>query len=348
MVRLLAFILLTAGTALSDDVARNEPSDLSWFLDGTGRRQPIGSLQDWGCRRTHILQNLQRVMGPLPPRAANAPVQVTTLESVPLGTLERRKIAFATATHERVPAYLILPTSSSKRGPAILCLHQTTGVGKDEPAGLRGDPELAYGLELAQRGFVVLIPDYPSLGEFHFDFQAHPQLSGSMIAIEQNRCAIDILQSLPQVDAERIAVIGHSLGGHNGLFTAVFEPRVKVIVCSCGFSALSRDDLPSWTGPRYLPRIATEFGNDRARVPFDFHEILASLAPRPVFVCAPEHDADFDVEGVREVMTATAGIYRRYEAEDRLKAVYPPVRHSFPRATRDEAYRFLDLHLRGP
>ena len=60
--------------------------------------------------------------------------------------------------------------------------------------------------------------------------------SGSMKAIWNNLCAVDLLQSLPQVDGERIGCIGHSLGGHNAMFLGVFDERVKAVVSSCGWT----------------------------------------------------------------------------------------------------------------
>ena len=55
-----------------------------------------------------------------------------------------------------------------------------------------------YALELAQRGFVTLSPDYPSLGEHWFDFENSPEYaSGSMKAVWNNVWAVDLLASLP-------------------------------------------------------------------------------------------------------------------------------------------------------
>jgi dienelactone hydrolase len=262
--------------------------------------------------------------------------------------LIRKKITYQSDPDDRVPAYLFVPSERpAKKLPAILCLHQTTNVGKDEPAGLRGDAEMRYGLELAERGYIVIIPDYPSLGEHVFDFKAKTAYaSGSMKAIWDNRRAIDVLETLEDVDKDRIGVIGHSLGGHDGMFTAVFEPRIKVIVSSCGFTTFRKDDMPSWTGPRYMPRIATQFKSDAKLVPFDFQEIVAAFAPRPFLACAAEKDDDFDVSGVRDVMKAARAIYALHGAEDRLAAHYPPGKHAFPAEARKTAYEFLDRHLK--
>src|SRR5690606_33790308 len=109
--------------------------------------------------------------------------------------------------------------------------------GKVEPAGLGGNPNLHYALHLAQRGYITLAPDYPSFGEYEYDFEPkHGYRSGSMKAIYDNIRAIDVLQSLPAVDDERIGCIGHSLGGHNTMFTMFFDERIKVGVSNCGFT----------------------------------------------------------------------------------------------------------------
>ncbi len=156
-----------------------------------------------------------------------------------------------------------------------------------------------------------------------------------------------MLVSLPEVDPARLGVIGHSLGGHNALFTAAFEPRLKVIVSSCGFTSFLKDDMPSWTGPVYMPRIAKVYGNDARKMPFDFTEVVAALAPRPFLACAASKDDDFAVAGVRDVMAAARPIYELHKAAERLQAYYPEAPHSFPEDARRRAYEFLDRQLRN-
>ena len=83
------------------------------------------------------------------------------------------------------------------------------------------------------------------------------------------------------------------------------EPRIKAIVSSCGFCTFQKDDVPSWTGPVYMPRIASLFANDADQVPFDFSEIVATFAPRPFFASAAQRDSDFDVSGVKSIAFMT-------------------------------------------
>ena len=130
------------------------------------------------------------------------------------------------------------------------------------------------------------------------------------------------------------------------MFTAVFEPRLRAIVSSCGFTRFPKDDLPSWTGKNYMPRIASLYNNDPQRVPFDFPELIATFAPRPFLACAATRDSDFDVTGVRETMEAAGKIYDLFDRRSHLRAVYPDAGHSFPPATRQAAWEFFDEHLK--
>ena len=329
-------------------VKYSEHQDLSYLLDRSGRRHKINSADNWNRRREHILSGMQLVMGQLPSVMFRPPVDIQHVDKVQVERLWRRRITYQSDPFDRVPAYLFTPRDLKVgvKLPAILCLQQTTRAGKDEPAGLAGKPNMHYGLELARRGYVVLIPDYPTFGEHAYKFAANPEyISGSMKAIWDNIRAVDVLQALPYVDGERIGVIGHSLGGHNAIFTAAFETRLKVIVSSCGFTRFHKDDVPSWTGPRYMPRIATHYGSDADRVPFDFTEIVASFAPRPFLAVAATGDSDFDVSGVRDVINAARPIYELLGGQDNLQAHYPANSHDFPPASRQTAYEFLDRHL---
>ncbi len=209
-----------------------------------------------------------------------------------------------------------------------------------------------YAHELANRGYVCLAPDYPSFGDYKYDFrQGENRLaSGTMKAIWNNIRGVDLLESLPEVDGERIGCIGHSLGGHNTIFTGVFDQRIKALVSSCGFTAFHDyygGKLAGWTSDRYMPRIRDEYGNDPDRVPFDFHELVAALAPRAFFANAPQLDSNFDVDGVKKVVRAAGEVYELLGAESRLQAVYPDSAHDFPDEQRRQAYQWLDRQLKG-
>ena len=318
--------------------------------DDRGNPQPVTTPHDWARRRQHILAGMERAMGSLPDTTQRVPLAMQVHETSQLTHYQRVTISFASEPGDRVPALLLIPRDRTQRRPAMLCLHQTTGIGKQEPAGIGGRKTLHYAHELANRGYVCLVPDYPSFGDYPYNFQqqgAH-YASGSMKAIWNNLRAVDLLQTLPEVDRDRIGCIGHSLGGHNALFTAAFDQRIRAIVTSCGFTAFHHyyeGKLAGWASPRYMPRIAQQYGNDPDRVPFDFYEVVAALAPRPVFINAPTRDSNFAITGVRKVVDQATLIYQLRNAADALRAEYPDSAHDFPDAIREAAYKWLDEKL---
>ena len=289
-------------------------------------------------------------MGPLPGAERKVPLDVKVASEESLDGYVRKKLTFAAEKGDRVPAWLLIPTAKTdQKRPAMLCLHQTIKIGKDEPVGLGQQDSKAQALHLVRRGYVCLAPDYPSFGEYEYDFKKSAFASGTMKAIWNNMRAVDLLQSLPEVAGDRIGVIGHSLGGHNAMFTAAFDDRLKAVVSSCGFCSFAKyygGNLKGWTSDRYMPRIAAEFGNDPKRMPFDFTDVVISFAPRAFLAVAPLHDTNFDVGGVKDVMAAAEPVYKAMKAADHLKAVYPDAGHDFPADARTVAYEFLDSHLK--
>lgn len=325
-------------------------SNLLIVRDSKGTERPVQTAADWAERVTHIKANMQQVMGPLHDTSRWSPLNVQIISEEKTEKYLRRKIHFTPELGDHVPAWLLIPNDAIK-APAMLCLHQTTNIGKDEPAGLGGKPSLHYAHELAERGYVCLVPDYPSFGEYPYDFktQGAHRASGSMKAIWNNMRAVDLLQALPQVNKDRIGVIGHSLGGHNSLFTAVFDDRLKAVVTSCGFTPFHDyygGKVAGWTSDRYMPRIRDVYENNADKIPFDFYEILAAIAPRAVFSNSPIKDSNFDITGVRKAFTKATEIYTLLKAENKLTLVTPDAPHDFPEAERKAAYEWLDSILK--
>jgi hypothetical protein len=318
------------------------------YRDARGFDRPVTGLGQWSKRRVDILANMQSVMGSLPDSRHEAPMDMRVEETVALAHIVRQRVTFVPEPNDRVPAYLLIPQTTIVKSPAVLCLHQTTPLGKSEPAGLGGTTNLHYAEELAERGYVALVPDYPNFGDYHYDAYAHGYASATMKGIWNHIRAVDLLQSLPQVDTKRIAVIGHSLGGHNALFVAAFDSRIKAIVSSCGFNSFfsyKGGDLTGWSHTGYMPRIAAVYGKEPSQMPFDFTEVLASLAPRPVFISAPQGDANFEVSGVDECVRAAQPVYNLLAAPSALVVQHPACEHDFPPEVRQKAYAWLDRVL---
>jgi len=356
-----AMMCTTAGVLHAQQVKPPFYADrmnLLTFIDAAGQIHPVKVAADWEQRRGHILANMELVMGPLPERWRGLPLDLRILEEAKLPKCVRKKVTYRAEPDDWATAYLFVPNDRKGKTPAMLCLHQTIEIGKDEPAGLGGSPDLHYALELAERGYVTLAPDYWTFGDYRYkryDPYEHGYVSGTMKGIWTHIRSVDLLRSLPEVDGDRIGCIGHSLGGHNTLWLGAFDPRVKVMVSSCGFNTMAAyaaskyggGDLKNYAQPRYLPRIASVYKNDPKLVPFEWTEVLASLAPRPVFVNAPLNDTNFEVSGVRDCIKAALPVYELLGGKDRLVVVHPEAGHSFPSEIRQAAYAFIDRALRG-
>jgi hypothetical protein len=167
-----------------------------------------------------------------------------------------------------------------------------------------------------------------------------------MKAIWDNMRALDVLASLPYVRTNAFGAIGHSLGGHNALFTAVFDERIKVVATSCAFDSF-RDymngDIRGWTSQRYMPRLLDYTHDNR---PFDFHDVLAAIAPRHIFASAPVGDTNFKWRSVEAIGREVRPVFRLYRAENHLRILHPDCGHVFPPEIRQQAYRVFDKVLR--
>jgi hypothetical protein len=94
-----------------------------------------------------------------------------------------------------------------------------------------------------------------------------------------------------------------------------------------------------------MPRLA-EYAGRLEEIPFDFPELIGALAPRACFISAPQGDTNFRWQSVDIVARSAREVYRLYGKPDRLQVEHPDCAHLFPRAMREEAYRWLEDHLR--
>ncbi len=329
-------LLMGACSAAAGNPAAPAAADHSrllayWTADGGER--PVQTAADWAIRRRQIIIGMQQAMGKLPDRAHLPPLDVKVVERVERDGFSRLTITYVGADNARIPAHLYLPKDrlAGPRGAAMLALHQTSARGKKEVSGEDGAlANQAYGKELAERGYVVLAPDYPSFGDYSVDFHKSRFASGSMMGVFNHMRGVDLLQAREEVDPARIGVIGHSLGGHNAMFVGAFDERLKVIVSSCGWTPFHDyygGKLAGWVQDRYMPRIRDVYGLNADRVPFDFYEVVAAFAPRAFFSNSPLGDYNFEVAGVKKAEPKARGdlcpVGGRRSAPDPLSRLFP-------------------------
>ena len=319
--------------------------------------EDIDGAEQWPQRRDELLRRVEEALGQ--PSCEPVPLNARTLDETDCGTYVRRKVVYDAEADEIVPAWLLTPKNIAGPTPAILCLHQTTPHGKDEPAGLAGSPDLHYAAHLAERGYITLAPDHVTVGERNapghepFDtalfYARHPHWSAMGKAIWDARVAVDYLCSLPEVGAENLGCIGHSLGGHGALFAAAFDERVKAGVANCG--AITLAETPrrlEWARDHwyvYFPALRPLFLAGEP-APFDFHEVLALIAPRAFLNITALNDECFaETDSLAEACVRVNKVYRMLEAEDNFAMHLHGCGHGFRRDVRELAYAWLDERL---
>ena len=336
---------------------RLDRNNLLTYRAPSGEIERARNVADWQKRRAEILAGMQEIMGPLPGAAKRVPLDVKIASETDCGTYVRREISYAAEPGARVPAFLLLPKKALAGGASVrgvLALMPTNATEGNRPVvGLHGPapkPGRTYGQELAERGFAVIVPPYPHLADYTPDLEGLGYRSGTMKAIWDNIRALDVLDATPGVKQGNYGAIGHSLGGHNSIYTAVFDDRIKAIVSSCGFDSYLDyyAEKPAmwkpgqgWTQNRYMPRLA-EYAERKADIPFDFHELVGALAPRAFLAIAPVGDANFKWQSVARIIAAAKPVYALHNVRERVAVEHPEVAHDFPDAMREKAYQWLD------
>jgi len=326
-----------------------------------GDLRPIETVAEWPRRRREILAGMRQIMGELPTdEAKRVPLDVEVVREEDCGSYVRRLITYASEPGSRVPAYLCLPKTvlgtKGRRAPAVLCLHGTDDVvGHGTVVGLGSRPNRQYAAELAERGFITLAPNYPRLAKYQPHLAGLGWESGTLKAVWDNQRGLDFLSTLPEVDtAPGFGAIGHSLGGHNSVYTAGFDGRITAGGGSCGLDSYldyyGRDPKrwqpgQGWTQPLYMPRLA-DFHDRLDQIPFDFHELIGALAPRRVLIIAPTRDHNFQAASVDRIARAAGEVYALFGHPERLTVLHPDCEHDFPNEVREQAYRVLAEVLR--
>jgi dienelactone hydrolase len=144
--------------------------------------------------------------------------------------------------------------------------------------------------------------------------------------------AIDFLQSLPEVDPNRIAVTGSSGGGTQTFLVTAADPRITVAAPVCMVSAHMQGGCRCENPPNL-------------RIDTNNVEITAVAAPRPLFLVAAT--GDWTKNTLEIECPAIRSIYKLLEAEDRISCVRFEAGHNYNKDSREAVYTFFARWLRG-
>ncbi len=334
-----------------------EPILSSWddLLDG------VKTPEDWRKHREtlrrrylELLRDDQKPPKPAPDLQVHATAVVD-------GVYERRLVSYAVEAGERAHAYLGIPLKREGRLPAVVVLHGTYPKGKEQAAGLDGDPTKATLDQLCRRGYVAIAPDHfvagqriPTEGPYETGrfYAKHPDWTAVGKFTFEHSIAVDVLQALPEVDPERIGVTGHSLGGHGSMFLAAYDERVKAAAGNCSASFFRQNaGVENWSRDKWY----VYFGHLRPALlegklpPIDFHEIMALIAPRAWLDLSGLNDGDPLTQRQRALMLMKVmDVYDLEKAPQNFAFYMHGMGHSVAYESRELIAAWMDAHLKPP
>ncbi|WIE55663.1 alpha/beta fold hydrolase [Curtobacterium sp. MCBD17_003] len=220
------------------------------------------------------------------------------------------RVVLDAADGDTIPCLLLTPDEQA--GIDVIAVHQHAGafaIGKSEPAGLIGEPTLAYGTSLARAGARVILPDLVGFEERQRRWTDDPAADERLDALfrvakgsslqSKHTGDIAVVTSWMQdtsVGPTDVRIIGHSLGGQVALFSLAVDARVSKGVVSCGIGSLASFESerirhnPAWFVPGLLAS---------GDVP-----LVAAAVEQPVLVAAGRNDKLFPMAGVQDAFDA--------------------------------------------
>jgi len=252
---------------------------------------------------------------------------------------------------ETVPAYLARPKTITGRIPGVLFDHSHGGgykIGKQEfiegRSYLQPTP---YAKELTNLGYVALCIDSWIFGERSHTSEAdmfkamlwRGQVLWGMMVYDHLR-ALDYLLTRPEVDPQRIATLGMSMGSTMAWWLGALDERIKVTVdinCLTDFQALLERKGLSYHGfYYYVPSLLKHFTTA---------QINALIAPRAHLGLAGLRDKLTPVEGLDVIDRELQQVYAKLGHPERWKLLRYDVEHQETPEGRQEIIAFLKKFL---
>jgi dienelactone hydrolase len=212
-----------------------------------------------------------------------------------------------------------------KPAPAMLCPHGHWVRGNADPV------VQARCLVFARNGYVTFSPT-----QNHYE-DLNIGVSHQTVGVWSNMRALDFLESLPEVDRQRIGVCGESGGGLQTEMLTALDSRVKaatIVGLTCDFREILFP-FQAHCGCNHFPAVL-RFA--------DHPEISALGLPAPVLYLTMN---DWTRNFARDSFPAVARLYAANGYAERAQCGYEPTEHTYDRSKREQTYAWMDRWLRS-
>ena len=229
------------------------------------------------------------------------------------------------------------PAIAFPRGPVPLRFRQVRGA-KSERFRVEAIVARGFGLATAYCGDIALDTDASFQTGAHVLFGTPTDRAGDTWgtlgawAWGLSRI-LDYLETDPDVDAQRVAVLGHSRLGKTALWAGAQDERFAIVISNnsgSGGAALARNkkgERIKDATRKYLYWYCTNYlgySEREGELPVDQHMLLSLIAPRPVYVASASEDAWADPEGEFLSCIYAGPVYRLFGLEGVSATEFPP------------------------